>query len=260
MDALIGYSGFVGSNLMRQRKFDQFYRSTNIEEIEEKEFDTVICAGVSAVKWKANREPEEDWRSIENLVNHLKKMSCQKFILVSTVDVYANPHNITETDVIMEDSLAPYGKHRYRLEQFVTSKFSNTHIIRLPGLFGEGLKKNIIYDLLHHNAIDQIDSRNVFQFYDLSRLIDDIQIVVDNNLPIVNFATEPISVEEIARYAFDMTFSNPLFQNTVSYDMKSRYAPLFNNGQNKDYFLEKQEVLKQIRRFVIRNKIGGDSD
>ena len=49
--AIIGNTGFVGSNLIRQRHFDAFYNSKNIET---KSFDLVICAGVPAVKWLAN--------------------------------------------------------------------------------------------------------------------------------------------------------------------------------------------------------------
>ena len=33
-DALIGYSGFVGSTLLKQSQFGALFRSTNIAEIE----------------------------------------------------------------------------------------------------------------------------------------------------------------------------------------------------------------------------------
>jgi hypothetical protein len=48
MDALIGYSGFVGSTLLKQRHFDSLFRSTNIDEIVGKTFDMVVCAGAPA--------------------------------------------------------------------------------------------------------------------------------------------------------------------------------------------------------------------
>lgn len=34
--ALIGYTGFVGTTLMKQTQFDDFYRSTNINDIKGK--------------------------------------------------------------------------------------------------------------------------------------------------------------------------------------------------------------------------------
>ncbi|WP_240726031.1 MULTISPECIES: hypothetical protein [unclassified Escherichia] len=60
MDALIGYSGFVGTTLLRQRRFDALYRSTNIDEIFGKTFDTVVCAAAPAQKWLANKDPADD--------------------------------------------------------------------------------------------------------------------------------------------------------------------------------------------------------
>lgn len=57
-DALVGYSGFVGSVLLKQKKFNALYRSTNIDEIKNRSFDTVVCAGAPAVKWLANKYPK----------------------------------------------------------------------------------------------------------------------------------------------------------------------------------------------------------
>ena len=51
--ALIGHTGFVGSNLLNQQSFDDCFNSKNINEIEHKSFEQVICAGVSAVKCSA---------------------------------------------------------------------------------------------------------------------------------------------------------------------------------------------------------------
>ena len=58
--ALIGYTGFVGGNLMRQQHFDAWYNSTNIHTIDGKNYSLVVCAGVPAAKWIANREPVQD--------------------------------------------------------------------------------------------------------------------------------------------------------------------------------------------------------
>ena len=58
--ALIGYSGFVGSTLFKQHAFESLFRSTNIGEINGQIFDTVVCAGAPAQKWIANRDPEAD--------------------------------------------------------------------------------------------------------------------------------------------------------------------------------------------------------
>ncbi|XBS68587.1 hypothetical protein ABK905_18260 [Acerihabitans sp. KWT182] len=123
MDALIGYSGFVGSSLLRQRTFDCLYRSTNIHEIDGMKFNTVICAGAPAQKWIANKDPVEDLKKIKSLIDHLEKISCKKFILISTVDVFKNSQSVDENSAIDEQDLHAYGYHRRLLEKFVADFF-----------------------------------------------------------------------------------------------------------------------------------------
>ncbi|MFC6477946.1 hypothetical protein ACFQDN_17640 [Pseudomonas asuensis] len=59
-DALIGYSGFVGSTLLKQKDFEGQFRSTNISEVGEKPYRTLVCAGAPAQKWIANKDPDAD--------------------------------------------------------------------------------------------------------------------------------------------------------------------------------------------------------
>ena len=111
-NALIGYSGFVGSTLLKQAVFKSLYRSTNIHDIEGQLFNTVVCAGAPAQKWIANREPETDRHTIESLIAHLKTIQCQTFILISTVDVFINPVKVDEDTPVEESGLHAYGLHR----------------------------------------------------------------------------------------------------------------------------------------------------
>ena len=107
-NALIGYSGFVGSTLLKQTVFEGLYRSTNIGEIEGKSFDTVVCAGAPAQKWIANREPEADRQKIEGLIAHLTSVRCKTFILISTVDVFKNSIGVDE-ETPVDEGLHAYG-------------------------------------------------------------------------------------------------------------------------------------------------------
>ena len=95
-NAIIGFSGFVGSALLKQAHFESLYRSTNISDIRDLSFDTVACAGAPAQKWIVNREPEADRQNIDGLVAHLKTIQCKTFILISTVDVFKSSLGVDE--------------------------------------------------------------------------------------------------------------------------------------------------------------------
>ncbi len=117
--------------------------------MEGKHFDLIVCAGVRAEKWMANLDPEKDKNSIVLLTRVLEKVTCSRFILISTVDVYGNKIRVDENSVIDPLTSDHYGRHRLEFEEFVAHKFASHTIIRLPGLFGNGLKKNFIFDILN---------------------------------------------------------------------------------------------------------------
>lgn len=247
-EALIGYSGFVGSTLLKQKSFNELYRSTNIAKIRGKSFDTVVCAGASAVKWLANKNPVQDKKSIQDLISHLSTIKCEQFILISTVDVFKNPNQATESTSVDTSGLHPYGLHRYELEEFVKAHFSNHIIIRLPGLVGPGLKKNIIYDFLNNNNLDDIDSGGVFQFYPVVNLWPDIKIAIKNDCSLLHLTAEPLSVSDIAKDCFNLNFDNKLSDTPASYDFQTELSQLFDSEQPYQY--TRKEILLAIRSYA----------
>jgi hypothetical protein len=50
-------------------------------------------------------------------------------------------------------------------------------ILSLPGLFGPGLKKNVIWNMMHDNNLDKAHPGGVFQYYDTRLLAVDIDKV-----------------------------------------------------------------------------------
>lgn len=250
--ALIGYTGFVGGNIGKQNKFDDLYDSTNIADIEGKEYDLVVSAANRADMWRINQEPEIDLAEIREFIGHIAKAQIRKLVLISTVGVYKSPNGCDEDSPIETDGLLPYGLNRYHLENFCQDNFDTT-IVRLPGLFGDGLKKNVIYDLLHDNNVDKIHKDGVYQYYNLDNIWKDIQIALDKNLPLVNLATPPVSTEEVAEYAFGIVFTNaPTDVKPAFWDMHSKYADIY--GGEGDYLYTKQQELDGIKQFVEREK------
>jgi dTDP-4-dehydrorhamnose reductase len=247
-NALIGFSGFVGSTLLKQAPFESLYRSTNIGEIDGKSFNTVVCAGAPAQKWIANREPEADLEKIEGLIAHLKSMTCKTFVLISTVDVFKNPKGVDEDTPIEEAGLHAYGLHRRLLEKFVESHFPRHLIVRLPGLVGLGLRKNVIFDFLNDNNLHTIDSRGVFQFYPMVNLWYDIQIALDAGLKLVHLTAEPISVADVSAQGFGKPFEQAQANSPAVYDLRTRHAQIF--GTSGHYQYSHRETIQAVRTYA----------
>ncbi|UUZ73815.1 pyridine nucleotide transhydrogenase [Polaromonas sp. P1(28)-8] len=246
--ALIGFSGFVGSTLLKQAPFESLYRSTNILDIEGQSFNTVVCAGAPAQKWIANREPEVDRQKIDGLIAHLRSIQCKTFILISTVDVFKDSMGADEGMSVDETELHAYGLHRRLLEKFVESHFSNHLIVRLPGLVGPGLRKNIIFDFLNGNNLHAIDSRGVFQFYPMVNLWWDIQTALRAGLKLVHLTAEPINVVDVSEQCFGKPFDQPQATAPKIYDLRTRHAGVFGGTGNYQY--SRRETIQAIRAYA----------
>lgn len=247
-NCLIGFSGFVGSALLKQTCFSSIFRSTNIHEIEHCEFDIVVCAGASAQKWIANRDPADDRNKIDSLINYLRTIKCKKFILISTVDVFKEPIGVDESTAVDESDLHAYGLHRRLLENFVEQYFPSYLIVRLPGLVGPGLRKNVIFDFHNSNNLNAIESRGLFQFYPIINLWYDIQIALKAGLSLVHLTAEPISVSDVSLQGFGRPFTQTLESPPARYDMRTQHAQIF--GSHGPYQYSARESIQAIRAYV----------
>ncbi|MDP1774327.1 MAG: hypothetical protein Q8L15_18830 [Methylobacter sp.] len=248
ISALIGETGFVGTSLKKQAVFGATYRSINISDIDGQSFDTVVCAGAPAQKWIANSEPEADLHNIKKLISHLKSVRCKTFVLISTVDVFKSPLGVNEATRVDESGLHAYGLHRRLLEQFVESHFPNYLIVRLPGLVGPGLRKNVIFDFLNDNNLHAIDSRGIFQFYPMVHLWYDIQTALNAGLQLVHLTAEPISVADVSKYGFGKSFDHVLTNSPAIYDMRTRHAQIF--GASGYYPYSARETIQAVRTYA----------
>lgn len=145
---LVGYTGFVGSNLAVAHEFDYLINSKNIEEAYGVKPDLLVYAGVRAEKFLANTAPEADMENIREALENIRKIKPKELVLISTVDVYKKPVEVDEDSFMELEGLHPYGANRLWLEEQVRKEFPKAAIIRLPGLFGKNLKKNFLYDYI----------------------------------------------------------------------------------------------------------------
>ena len=151
MKALVGYTGFVGSNIYSRagKEIDAVYNSKNIEEAFGTDPDLLIYAGLRAEKYLANNAPDKDMDLIRQAESNISKINPRKLVLISTIDVFPDPVGVCEKDPVNTEGLHAYGLNRYRLEEWVRENCPDALIIRLPGLFGRNIKKNFIYDLIN---------------------------------------------------------------------------------------------------------------
>lgn len=310
MDCLVGYTGFVGGNLARQHNFGGLFNSANIDQITEHEYDTLVISAVPATMWLANQNPYADRANILGLFGKLRHTRAASVVLISTIAVYRDPSQaVTENSEAFETEL-PYGKHRRELETLISDHFPNHLVLRLPALFGHGLKKNFLFDLMNpvpsflkpeiydslYKALPKADRQvietafnwnkssnmwqydragisdtstgdrlgkicedvgitalafthadSTFQFYDLSRLWDDIKKARKNDLPILNLATQPLRAGDIFSALTGKSFHYREAPK-ITQDIRSRFSNLW--ARDDGYLLGRDEIISGIREFT----------
>jgi len=222
---VLGHTGFVGSHIYEKYPDAIGFNSQNIETVRNQHFDLLFCACIPAVKWIANRDPDHDQQQIEHIQSLLHTVDATEFILISTIDAHCD----TE----------PYGRHRNQFEQWCMAHFDNRcRIIRLPALFGIGLKKNALFDLLNHRFLDRIHPDSHFQWYDLRDLNGDIQEMRRLDLRTVYAYSDPISMRQICDTFFGYDLSGT---NVVNYDYPT-LQPFFRRSV--------VDIMDKMRRFI----------
>lgn len=305
---LVGSTGFVGGNLAASYAFSACYHAADITESYGTRPDLVVYAGVKAEKFLANAAPEKDREAVLQAYENLTRMEPKRVVLISTADVYKTPLNVNECTSVVTQGLHPYGLNRFELEQKVRGAWPDALIVRLPALYGKGLKKNFLYDLMtvtpamlkeeayaslcqknpcaagcyaladngfyklkalsvpdaaalrawfsqnDFNALSFTDSRAVYQFYGLSRLWQDIETALREDLRLLNITAAPLSAADIHMAVTGRSFCNEITSQPVCYHVKSVYAGLF--GGENGYFTGAESTLEGIRDFCKKGGYG----
>lgn len=148
MKALVGYTGFVGSNLTLSTRFDGMYNSKNVIDAYGTKPELLIYAGVPAEKYLANKAPEKDLAVIKQAEENIMRIAPKKLVLISTIDVFPDSVGVDETTVPTENNNS-YGENRRELEIWTRNHYADALIVRLPALFGVNIKKNFIFDIIN---------------------------------------------------------------------------------------------------------------
>ena len=153
MDILVGHTGFVGQNLNRQYSFTATFNSKNISDAYGTLPDLCVYCGTRAEKFRADNFPDEDLAHMNETINNIRQINPKRLVLISTVDVIPSTQeaDVYEDTGYNTDKLTSYGKNRLYLENEIRKTYPDALIIRLPALFGLGLKKNFIFDLISYS-------------------------------------------------------------------------------------------------------------
>lgn len=246
---IVGHSGLVGSFIRDRFPEARKFNSQNIEEIHAQSFDLLFLSTLPAEKWKANKFPDSDLETVRNVSNHLSSVSSDKTLLVSTVDVFGDPVGVDEKDTPSSSTTIGYGPNRLEFERFVNSHFGDSWTVRLPGLVGHNLKKNVLYDLRHGMPVSEVPINSQFQFYPLSRLAADLDTVLKSDPGLFHLVAEPLSLEAVAiDFRISPDLFGPLSPEAPKYDARSAKTSLW--GLSGHYQVSKEESLQAIGQYL----------
>jgi len=252
--ALIGHTGFVGSNLLDASPFDDLYNTANVDELAGREYDLVVSAGNRADSHRINNHGAEDLAEIDKLVDTISSARIGRLVLISTVCVYPWGGAPDEHTPLTPTGLTPYGANRLHQERRLSDAF-DTLIVRLPQLYGARLRKGVVHDLANDYRVEHIDPDMAFQHYDVRRLWRDITTALDAGLTAVNIATPPLKNADLAREVFGRDISSQVppgppspFARMYTRNMTTAHAELF--GGRGAYLQSEAEELDGLRRFV----------
>ena len=95
----------------------------------------------------ANADTEADLAVMAAARENLRRIAPRRLVLISTIAVYEDSRGRDEDSPMDSENLPAYGKNRLQLERWVRQDHPDALIVRLPALYGKGLKKNFLYDL-----------------------------------------------------------------------------------------------------------------
>jgi len=242
MRILIGSTGFVGQNLQSFIKFDHLYNSKNINTFKATDVEIdLYLACLPATKWLVNKDPISDFKNAINIFNYIKNGKYNNVYLFSTIDIYQNyPLHSNELTKIKSPTFG-YGPNRYAFEVMITNnlKYNNIKIIRLPALFGPGLKKNILFDIKNDNEIMKINTNSFYQWYNMERLEDDLNKINLINHSIINMFPEPVNTLDFINNECGY------HGDKMVYDFKTIHTP-------SGYWYDKDTSIEEIRKFLCK--------
>lgn len=213
-DLLVGSTGFVGGNLAAKHAFAAVCHSTDIAAQFGAKPDLCVYAGVPAAMFLANADPDADLAVMAAARENLRQIDPKQLVLISSIAVYADSRGKDEQSPMTPDGLPAYGRNRLQLERWVREDYPNALIVRLPALYGIGLKKNFLFDL-HTITPAMLKPEKYTELAQKSPLVRDGYTLADNGFYKLNGAVDAAALREF--------FAGNDFNALAFTDSRSRY-------------------------------------
>lgn len=222
-NALIGYTGVIGTVLRNSINTSQLFNRANILKITEQKFNDLYISAPTGNRLYANANALEDFKNVQSLFTALTRIkSVNRVILIGTVDSLLRPNS-------------PYGKNRLWLEQQIRQHFQEAFTFRLGALVHQNIRKNVLYDLKYKKYLDCINNNAVVQWYNLNNLYSDIQKLTATGIKEHNLISEPIAHGEIISTFFP--------------DVEVQTAEIINHTI-APYYCSKEQIFIAIRKYL----------
>lgn len=188
--AVFGANGFVGkkvySSLQATGKYNitSVTRENYIKSIG-KFYNFVINAAMPGARFWAQNNPTDDFReTVLKTADIFYGCTFDRFVQISTVSARC------QLDTV-------YGRHKLAAENLVN--FGNNLIFRIGPMFGDGLKKGVLIDMLRGQKV-YVNSESRYAFVD----VDFVGRYIASHLDLCGIreigALNTISMIEIAKY------------------------------------------------------------
>lgn len=239
---IIGSKGFIGSHCVTyfstQHKVHECdvvvdynnpqytqVDATNADYVDlfqDQQFDVCInCSGAASVP-DSIKHPKRDF--MLNTVNVFKQLdairihnpAC-KYINLSSAAVYGNPEFLPVSETHPLKPISPYGVHKKMAEEICESFYKNFGIgtcsLRIFSAYGEGLKKQLFWDL--HKKVKSTNVVSLYgsgtesrDFIHISDLVRVIELVINNSAfqsDCINVANgRELAIKEVAEIFYNV--------------------------------------------------------
>ena len=221
-DLLVGSTGFVGGNLLAKHTFAAECHSSDITAQYGTRPDLCVYAGVPAAMFLANADPEADLAVMRAARENIRQIAPKRLVLISSIAVLADSCGVYEDSPAQDtEALPAYGKNRLQLERWVREDFPDALIVRLPALYGAGIRKNFLFDL-HTITPAMLRPEKYSELAAKSPLVKSAYTLADNGFYKLNGTADPVALR-----AF---FAANDFNALAFTDARSRYQ-FYNLGR-----------------------------